>query len=244
MTDPRIAKAAAAHRGMAYVKPAGRIPTWSPEIAYALGLTATDGCLVRDGRHIAFVTKDEDLMQTWLRCLAHSEQRYRKSLSSAGTPVYRVQLSDAGLYRWLMARGLTPRKSLTLGAVEVPRGLLGHLIRGLLDGDGSIYVARHRPTKNLYPNYWYTRLWTFFTSASASHVSWLRESIRAQYGLNGFVETTRRPGRNDFYRLKYGKNESLRLLEALYSDPAAPHLARKRKKWLDYLSENCAEGGI
>ena len=54
---------------------------------------------------------------------------------------------------------------------------------------------------------------------------------------------TRRPGRNDFYRLKYGKTESLTLLETLYCDPTAPHLPRKRQKWLDYLSENCAEGG-
>jgi hypothetical protein len=33
------------------------------------------------------------------------------------------------------------------------------------------------------------------------------------------------------------------LLAALYADLDAPCLARKRKKWIDYVARNCAEGG-
>ena len=229
---------------MAYRRgPKADIPVaWSAMLAYAVGLIATDGCLIRDGRHIAFVTQDEDLMKAWLSCVGHVG-RYRQTESSTGTPLYRVQMSDARLYRWLLLQGLTPRKSLTLGAIAVPRAFFAQFVRGLLDGDGSIYVVRHRPTKSTYPDYWYERLWTFFTSASLTHIEWLQARIASEYGLRGFIETRRRPPRNDFFRLKYGKRESLVLLAALYADPDVPCLRRKKAKWLGYLERNCAEGG-
>src|SRR5437879_12109954 len=57
-TDPRIARAAAAHRGKQYVRrtppelcrwPVFGLTTlplaWSDDMAYIVGLTATDGCL-------------------------------------------------------------------------------------------------------------------------------------------------------------------------------------------------------
>jgi hypothetical protein len=220
-----------------------RVPLeWGADWAYAIGLIATDGCLIGDGRHIAFVTEDEDLMQIWLTCVGHLD-RYRRSISSAGAPVYRVTISDARLYRWLVALGLTPRKSLTLSGMPVPSEQFAHFARGLLDGDGSIYITRHRPTKAKYPDYWYERLWTFFTSASRAHIDWLRTRITDEYGLVGWLEITRRPHRHEFYRLKYGKRESLTLLAALYADDDAPCLQRKKDKWLAYLGRSCAEGG-
>ena len=217
---------------------------WSPLIAYAVGLIATDGCLSGDGRHIAFVTKDEDLMCIWLRCVGHSQLGYQTTTSSAGNPVYRVQVSDVGLYRWLLGLGLTPRKSLTLGPVLVPSDLFVHLVRGLLDGDGSIYTLRHRPTPRSQPLYWYERLWTLFGSASSRHVHWLRESIDLAFGLKGAISVRSRAGRHDYYTLKYGNRDSLVLLAALYADVEAPCLGRKREKWRDFVRRNCAEGGI
>ena len=152
-------------------------------------------------------------------------------------------MSDVRLYRWLLTLGLTPRKSLTLGAVRVPSPYFAPFVRGLLDGDGSIYVVRHRPTKSTYPDYWYERLWTFFTSASFAHLEWLQGRIASEYGLTGWIETRRRPPLNDFFRLKYGKRESLVLLAALYADRDVPCLQRKKDKWLGFLERNCAEGG-
>ena len=34
--------------------------TWSPELAYAIGLIASDGCLSSNGRHIVLVSKDKE----------------------------------------------------------------------------------------------------------------------------------------------------------------------------------------
>jgi hypothetical protein len=62
-----VARAADAHRGLQYRR-RGALASieWSPRLAYAVGLIATDGCLYGDGRHIAFISKDEDLMRTLL----------------------------------------------------------------------------------------------------------------------------------------------------------------------------------
>ena len=236
-TDLRIARNGAARRGQRYKtkRHAARSLDWSLELAYGLGLTATDGCLSRDRRHITFDSKDRDLVETYLRCVGREDARILPTRTRTGGRAYRAAFSDASLYDWLFARGIRPAKSLTLGAVEVPPNLLPHFLRGLIDGDGTIYVLRHRPTPKRYPDYWYVRLWTYFTSASRSHIEWLRDELRTSYGLNGYVERRVRKGRHDFYRLKFGKGDSLALLPMLYRDPGWPALQRKRRKWTSYI---------
>lgn len=244
MSDVRVARAAAAHRGLTYTRRRSLAPVeWSARLAYAVGLIATDGCLVKDGRHVAFVTKDEDLMRTWLTCIGHEQLRYSRPISRTGTTIYRIQVSDVGLYRFLISIGLTPRKSLTLGRVDVPDRFFDDFVRGLLDGDGSIYLRRHRPTRRTYPDYWYTRLWTYFSSGSETHVRWLQDQLMRRHGITGWIEATERKGRHTFYRLRFGNADSMTLLSALYREEGAPHLARKKEKWLRFLGRS-AEGGI
>jgi hypothetical protein len=256
-TDARIARNAAARRGLQYTR---HIPMeqdrrltggfrtlaleWSPVMAYVVGLMATDGCLSKDRRHLSFDSNDLPLVETFLRCLGRPI-RYRTMKTSIGNDRYQAQFSDVRFYRWLLAAGLTPRKSLTLGAIEVPREFLVPLVRGLLDGDGSVYTLVHAPTRERYPNYRYERLWVHFNSASERHIEWLRTEVIGALGLAGYVE--RRPAteeRNAFFRLKNGNRASKVLLRTLYSDPAAPRLERKWAKWHDYATRHsCAEGG-
>ena len=42
---------------------------WSTELAYIVGLLATDGNLSSDGRHINFTSKDVQLLKTFKKCL-------------------------------------------------------------------------------------------------------------------------------------------------------------------------------
>ena len=245
-SDGRVARAAAAHRGLAYRRRPSQAVEWSSAIAYAVGLIATDGCLYRDGRHIAFVSKDEEQMRTFLHCIDRPHLRYRPAQSSTGSWTFRVQVSHVVLYRWLVSIGLTPRKSLVLGALDVPPEHLSSLVRGLLDGDGSIYTGVHRPTKVRYPNYRYERLSASFLSASPAHVEWLRGRLRDALRIEGHVEVRRREGRTTMFRLKYGKRESLVLLAHLYQDNSHPRLSRKWLKWDLYLSRHpqCRRGDL
>jgi hypothetical protein len=236
-SDSRIARNADHRRGTRYFTKRRAIRgafVWSSELAYAVGLTATDGCLSRDRRHITFDSKDLVLVEVYLRCISREDVRIVRVRTRSGGGAYRAAFSDATLYDWLFGLGIHPAKSLTLGGVTVPAAHFGHFVRGLLDGDGTVYVLRHRPTPKTYPNYWYVRLWTYFTSGSRRHITWLQREIRLWLGLDGYVERIVRVDRKDFYRLKYGKTESLVLLAALYADPASPALERKREKWMRY----------
>ena len=48
--------------------------TWSPELAYAIGLIATDGNLSKDGRHISFRSSDLEQIKNFQRCLQLSNK--------------------------------------------------------------------------------------------------------------------------------------------------------------------------
>ena len=216
---------------------------WSAEMAYVVGLTATDGCLYTGRRKMNFKSEDRQLVETYLSILGRTN-RVKRERTRTGGIVYFTEFSDARLYEWFRSVGLEPRKSLTLGAIDVPDAYLVPLARGLMDGDGTVLNFVHRPTVKTYPNYQYERLWVCFHSASRPHIDWLRARLRAVAGGRGYVEVLKREGRHDFFKLRYGKAATIALLKAFYADPSAPCLERKRKIWTDYSSRNlCAEGG-
>lgn len=240
-SDARVARAAAAHRGLRYRR--GGLPPrpieWTARIGYAVGLIATDGCLYGDGRHVAFISKDEDLMRTFLSLVDRSHIRYRRVESGFGGWAFRGQFSHAVLYRWLMTVGLMPRKSLVLGGIDVPDDQLMPLVRGLLDGDGTVYTLIHNPTLMTYRDYRYERLWTFFNSASLKHLEWLRARLAGALGITGCIEELRHQDRkNPFYRVKYGNQASQVLLPAIYFDESVPRLERKWSKWARYAERH------
>ena len=249
-SDPRVARAAAAHVGLSYQRRTPielcrwpgvvRRPTsyeWTAATAYAVGLLATDGCLIERGHSIAFVSKDVELVETLLACLGR-EPRYRVDRTRVGRPLYRFQTKDVVLYRWLVAAGLTPRKSLTLGSIRAPDALLAHVVRGLLDGDGSIINKVWRADTGRRSDYYYEHLRTQFVSASRAHLDWLRSRLSASLGLRGSICTFVRPDRRPIHRLAYGKRDSMTLLQWLYVDPTAPCLFRKRSIWYEYAGRH------
>jgi intein/homing endonuclease len=170
-TDPRVARMATARRGKQRGPYRGRRTQaweWTPEIAYAVGLIATDGNLSGSGRHISVTSAERDVLETFLECIDR-RAKISKVKGGYGTEGLRVQIGDVGLYRWLQSVGLTPRKSLTLGAIKVPDTLLAHLLRGLIDGDGSILDVTYDGTGKARGRRYRTLL-VRFTSASRDHV--------------------------------------------------------------------------
>jgi hypothetical protein len=143
----------------------------------------------------------------------------------------RVQIGDVGLYRWLQSIGLTPRKSLTLGSIKVPDPVLAHLLRGLLDGDGSIIDCTYDGTGKASGRRYRTLL-VRFNTASLEHAQWVRDQIRARYGLTGGLWCE-----EGTYQLTYAKRASRRLLPLLYPAPDVPCLSRKREVWRNFERE-------
>lgn len=200
-------------------------------MAYVVGLMATDGCVLTRRGHLSFDTCDEQLVRTYLACLGRA-LRYRTLRTQTGGVRYKAQFGDIAFYLWLIGVGIHPRKSLTLGAIDVPDEHLLPLVRGLLDGDGTISNFMSRATKKTYPDYVYERFLAQFTSASRPHLEWLRACLAAALGVRGWIHRfPPRPPSKEFFRLNYGRADAIVLLKALYSDPDAPCLLRKREIW-------------
>ena len=210
------------------------MPAWSPRLAYALGLLATDGGLIR-GRSISFPSADRELVEILLGCL---EKQNKISLmrTRSGGVVYRTQIGDVALHRWLVSIGITPRKSLTIGAIDVPDELFMPFARGLLDGDGSIMNKVARADTGRRQDYYWEYLQTRFVSASRQHVEWLRGKLHELVAVDGLIiKREARGRRHDCYTLRYSKLDSHRLLPALYDDRSAPRLTRKWLVWAAYV---------
>src|SRR5713101_8308035 len=198
---------------------------WTNEVAYAVGLIATDGCLGHRAGQLSLTSKDVALLETAARCLG---VRARITRSTNPRPVYRLQWCDVLFHRWLMGIGLTPAKSLTLGPLSIPDEYFVHFFRGCIDGDGSIvtYVDRYNTFKN--PAYVYRRLFVSIVSASKRLPTWLRATVQRLIGVTGHLTVKRAAGKNDIWCLRYAKGESLRLLRWMYDVVDVPCLSRKR----------------
>lgn len=252
-TDPRVARAAAGHRGKQYVRqtppelcrwPVSGLTTlplvWSDDMAYIVGLTATDGCLVTGRRKINFKSGDRQLVGTYLRLLGR-KNRVKSHPTATGGTAYYTQFHDSALYEWFRSTGLTPRKSLTIGSISAPDEFIFPLARGLLDGHGSVINETYRADIGRRPDYFWEYLITSFKSASRPHLEWLKSRIFAASGHAGNLSQVKYknplPNRHPFFELRYGKRSSLVLLPRLY--PAgAPCLERKRAIWLDYAQRH------
>jgi hypothetical protein len=203
-------------------------------MAYVVGLTATDGCLVTSRPRIDFKSRDLQLVETYLGVLGRSDRIIRQR-TRAGRIVFVVQMTDRDLYKWFVSVGLSPRKSLTLGGIDVPDQFLSSLARGLLDGDGTIANAVWRADTSRRSDYYYEWLRTRFISGSRPHLEWLRDRLKTGLGLRGWIATARPKERvHPTFALGYGKHDSIRLLSWLYVDAGAPCLQRKRAIWEDY----------
>ena len=202
--------------------------SWSPTLAWVVGLIATDGNLARDGRHLTLVSADRDMLVTVRDALSltaaiipHTGRDDHRGL--------RLQWVDRHFYQWLVGIGLTPAKSLTLRPLAIPDAVFPDFLRGCIDGDGSItvYVDRYNTYES--ERYVYERLYVRLFSASRDFLDWTRATVHRLHSIVGSVAEKRLEGKHPFWELRYAKQESIELLRWIYYySPAVPCLARKR----------------
>lgn len=209
-------------------KPKRTEVVWSPELAYAIGLIASDGCLSNDGRHLFFVSKDIEQIENFKQCL---DLKVKTGIHRAGIRMknriyHRVEWGDIFLYNFLLGIGLMPNKSKVIGELSIPDSYFFDFLRGSFDGDGSFYSYFDPRWKSSFMYY------LTFTSASALHVDWLRATISRLLGVKGHISKMGGEGqsRNLISNLRYAKRESIVVMNAMYSTPCSVHLSRKRLK--------------
>lgn len=190
--------------------------TWTPELAYVVGMIASDGNLGRDGMYIDVSSADRETIETVKNILCLDNKIGTKNNGAA----YRIQFKSKGWHTWLQEIGLTPCKSKTLGCLEIPDAIFFDFLRGVWDGDGCIYSyfdPRWRSSFMFYIS---------FASASPIFLSWLQQTVERLAGIKGKITG---PAKST-YQLRFAKETSTKLFKKMFHCKGVPHLPRKLAK--------------
>jgi len=207
---------------------------WSPNLAYAVGLIVTDGSLSKNKKCVTFTSKDIEQISN-IKIILNMKAKIGINKNKL-SEVYRLQFSNKQFYDWLLSIGLTPNKSLTISKIKIPNKYFIDFIRGHLDGDGSIttYIDKYNATKN--EKYVYKRLFVRFISASQKHMFWLQQKLARVIHVDGRLHQSKiNDVGNSMYILKFGKKESLKLLDKIYYNDNLPCLSRKRLVYTNFI---------
>ncbi len=194
---------------------------WSPQLAYAVGLLATDGCLSPPFSLIDLTSAEQEQLENFRKCLGVDLNITKKY--SGGREYLRIQFKNVVFYNFLLSIGLTPAKSKTLGPIAVPDEYFFHFLRGVFDGDGCTY------------SYWDPRWKSSFmfylsiATASRSFLDWLQESIFSRLAIRGHITSAK--GKAVCYQLRYAKADATKVIHRMYAKaPPGTYLSRKHLK--------------
>lgn len=191
---------------------------WNSDFAYGIGLLATDGCLSPDKRHIEFCSKDLEAILNFKKSFELKNRIGKKKRGGIpNTEYYRIQFGDVKLYDYLTSIGLSPRKSLSMGALKIPKKFFADFLRGVIDGDGSIGYFMHPESKE-------KQFRIRISSGSLSFLKWLRKTIAGLQNIRGTIIKIK-----DAYELCYYKRASVVLSDYIYYRKNLIYLTRKFK---------------
>lgn len=194
---------------------------WSGNLAYAIGLLASDGCLAKSSSLIDLTSNDKEQLTNYLKCLKINAKISKKK-SGSGRFGLRVQFKNRVFHSFLLKIGLTPAKSKTLGPLNIPDKYFFDFLRGVFDGDGCTYSYWDKRWKSSFMYY------VCFSSASPSFLDWLQNSILRLSGVKGHITTAGEMGK--YFQLKYAKIEGLQVLRKMYHSKNIVYLKRKYLK--------------
>lgn len=201
---------------------------WNSELAYIVGLITSDGNLSSDGRHINITSKDLDILENVKHILKIRNKITLKSRSaSEEKKYYFLQFGSVHFYNFLVSLGLTPAKSKTLSAVQIPELYFPDFLRGCIDGDGSI-------TESIHPESSLVQLRLSLCSGSVLFLKWIHEKIQSLFSIKGGSVTILK--KNRCALLRFGKSDSIEILKKMYRNRDCVRLERKfliAEKYLD-----------
>ena len=193
---------------------------WSSNLAYAIGLITSDGCLNKDGRHIWFSSRENELVKKFKQALSLNNRigRYARG-GETEKRYYCLTFGDVNFYKFLNNIGLTSAKSKTIKSVAIPKNYFPDFLRGLFDGDGTFYTFQDKR----WPNSFSFKL--SVASASLDFLIWLKKFLTEYYNVKGYLHKG-----DGVWNLEYVKGDTKKLFYVMYRDQNTLHLSRKYDK--------------
>jgi len=208
---------------------------WSSEMAYVLGLIYTDGNLhirkYKSGYQLgilAFAQKDKELVEKFLQLMdCDAKIRFKKRKEFKNTTageLYYFSIGNNDIANDLMQLGITPDKSLNMKFPEIPNEFIRHYIRGLFDGDGSIFLDRGK----------YVRV-VLLSGSKEFMVSMNDKLFEAGFPLRKIYGGYQYQ-KHAFYIRYISKKDVVAFYDFLYKDVSmVQYYSKKHQKFIDYL---------
>jgi len=212
--------------------------TWSAEMAYVLGLIYTDGNLHfrkdKSGYELgvlSFGQKDKELVVKCLNlmdCDAKIRYKARKVLdNTVSGELYYFSIGNNLLAKDLLELGLIPNKSLSMKFPEIPEDYLRHFVRGIFEGDGSVYLESGRSIR------------IKLLSGSKQFIEELNQKLIA-LGFSKRPIYGGTPSTPNAYFIRYNSiTEVRKFFSLIYSGVSESNfLSRKKRVFLDFFKLN------
>jgi len=200
---------------------------WSHDMAYVLGFWFADGYLTGDSikkkRYICGISQMERYILVEISEIMESTFPIHEEKKENGKTSYRVFLESKRLVEDLIKLGGKYRKSLDMRFPKIPSRFLPDFIRGLWDGDGSVFVSSSG------------RATASFTCGSKRFVDEFLLILRKHVIITPNV--TRDKRRESAYYINLSPNDSRRLGKYLYPVRDCLCLERKRERFESFGPE-------
>lgn len=199
------------------------LASWpSSELAYVLGLVASDGNLQKQNNCMLLVSTEREIVDNCAKLLCLDAPHI--IVCNQGFPrktAFMLQVCDYVFREFLEMRGLTPNKTMTIGALDIPDIVFVDFLRGELDGDGGWYISKG----------WrgFPYLIGKFTSRSQPYLEWIHATVLRITGIDGCLQRS---------RLFYNGKKAEKLGQWIYYAPDLPCLQRKRNIWQNWMYAN------
>jgi hypothetical protein len=127
--------------------------SWSDDMAYALGLFFSDGCVQQPPRgslRVSFSNTDLETVRWWHQYLGNTTSIYTHKTKVLGgitrhQVLYTSNATSDTLGRRILELGGCLRKSTSdVRMPSIPEEYLGSFLRGFFDGDGGIWIGSGR----------------------------------------------------------------------------------------------------
>ena len=195
--------------------------TWTAELAYWIGLMLADGCVLnhrnKKGEHskISFINTDKELTEFIRDCVSKRQKLFVQRKLGRKT-LYQWKASSAKLARKLSEFGIIPRKSFTCQLPTIPKRFRWDLVRGILDGDGT--VSKRAEIQ--------------FAGASKHFMIQLSDLLKTE----GFRFLFSKRKDKEQYKICVRKRDSFRLAQLLYAKNPFCLIRKKERLGLHQLT--------